>query len=332
LETGELRMSQDRQACSVGLSVEMGDVFANAPRRAGGFTLVELLVVIAIIGVLVALLLPAVQAARESARRMSCSSNLKNIGLALQNYHDALGRFPPGEISRANPPVSAQNNWVWSALILPFIEQGALHAQVRPGDGPVPPATGTNPRTPLVNSKIPVYLCPSDTGKLLNPRLGNYAKTNYPGSKSIMPVPAANQPVNTMRNITDGLSNTMLIGERCNPPNGTPIITIGAIWAPRIGTNNSWAFEPGFMNVSLRSDALNASGGCCVSANDPNDIRSSASSLHPGGALFTFCDGSVKFISKNIQSAPGNTTPDDNANFLYNNLYNKADGNPLGEY
>jgi prepilin-type N-terminal cleavage/methylation domain-containing protein/prepilin-type processing-associated H-X9-DG protein len=301
--------------------------------RRRGFTLVELLVVIAIIGVLVALLLPAVQAAREAARRSQCQNHLKQIALGLQNYHDVFSAFPPGEISFTSPPASAQNNWVWSALILPFVEQGPLHAQLNPGNGPVPPATGTNPKTPLVLSKIPVYWCPSDVSKLINPRLGNYAKTNYPGSKSIMPVPSANPLTNSFRNITDGTSNTMILGERANPPNGSPFITIGAVWAPRIGTNNSWAFEPGFMNTSLRPDAINASGGCCVSANDPNDIRSSASSLHPNGAQFAFCDGSVKFINKNIQSAPGNSLPDDNLNFLYNNLYNKADGNAIvGEF
>src|SRR5436190_22133451 len=102
----------------------------------GGFTLVELLVVIAIIGVLVALLLPAVQAARESARRMSCTSNLRQMGLAMHNYHDTSQAFPIGV---SNDIVGAGNgsdsNWTWPARILPFIEQSALYSQLNVGIG-----------------------------------------------------------------------------------------------------------------------------------------------------------------------------------------------------
>ncbi len=307
---------------------------ARPQARPRAFTLVELLVVIAIIGVLVALLLPAVQAAREAARRSQCQNHLKQIALGCHNYHDTFGAFPPGEVRPApNPPASANRNWVWSALILPYVEQGNLHQQLQVGQGMAPPATGTSVPTQLALQKIPVYWCPSDTGTRLNPRLGNYGKTNYPGSKSIFPVPSAANPLtNSFRNITDGTSNTLLIGERCNPPNGTPIRTIGAIWVGRWGTNNSWAFEPGYLNVSLPANALSASGTCCVSANDRVDIRSSASSLHPNGAQFAFCDGAVKYISKNIEQSFFNTLPDDNTDLIYNNLYNKADGNVIKSY
>src|SRR4026209_106951 len=100
------------------------------------FTLVELLVVIAIIGILVALLLPAVQAAREAARRMQCGNNLKQIGQGLHNYHDTFKTFPDGWLYINNPPLTnipAQPNtetWAWSALILPYVEQGPLHQQL----------------------------------------------------------------------------------------------------------------------------------------------------------------------------------------------------------
>jgi prepilin-type N-terminal cleavage/methylation domain-containing protein/prepilin-type processing-associated H-X9-DG protein len=295
-------------------------------RRA--FTLIELLVVIAIIAVLIGLLVPAVQKVREAANRMKCANNLKQIGLALHGFHDTYNYFPPGEVTVNG--ASANSNWVWSALLLPYVEQGPLHAQLQPGTGRVPPATGTNPKTPLVLTAIPVYLCPSDTGPLLNNRLGGYAKTNYPISKAIGFLDTKTR----MADIRDGTSNTLLCGERANPPNGIPFFHIGAIWAGRLATNNSYAFEPGFMNVSLPANALNASGACCVSANDPNDVRSSTSSLHPGGAQFAFCDGSVKFIRQTIAYYPANLASNDaSKDFLFNNLYHIADGRVLvGEY
>ena len=106
----------------------------SAPRRA--FTLVELLVVIAIIGVLVALLLPAVQSAREAARRTSCSSNLRQVGLAMQNYHDQNQAFPIG-VSNDIPGAGngSDANWTWPARILPFIEQSAIYATISVGIG-----------------------------------------------------------------------------------------------------------------------------------------------------------------------------------------------------
>jgi prepilin-type N-terminal cleavage/methylation domain-containing protein len=100
----------------------MTDVRA-ARRRHPAFTLVELLVVIAIIGILIALLLPAVQAAREAARRSQCSNNLKQLGLALINYHDTIGVFPPGTMSHGA-------GWSWSARVLPFMEVGNVHRQI----------------------------------------------------------------------------------------------------------------------------------------------------------------------------------------------------------
>ena len=121
----------------------------STSRRA--FTLVELLVVIAIIGVLVALLLPAVQAARESARRMSCSSNLKNIGLAMQNYHDVSQAFPIG-ITNPTPNVTTVVNsqWVWSARLLPFLEQSGLYQQLNVGIG----SADRVPRSNLLSSAM----------------------------------------------------------------------------------------------------------------------------------------------------------------------------------
>ncbi|GAA5507678.1 DUF1559 domain-containing protein [Novipirellula caenicola] len=143
----------------------------DRPRR-GGFTLVELLVVIAIIGVLVGLLLPAVQAAREAARRMSCSNNLRQVGLAAQNYHSAYQRFPAGYVSHptrdGSAPASvmmdsvtwdAGPGWGWAAGLLPFAEGNALADSLR-YDQPI----WSSFNRQAISASIPMFLCPSATG------------------------------------------------------------------------------------------------------------------------------------------------------------------------
>jgi prepilin-type N-terminal cleavage/methylation domain-containing protein len=138
--------------------------------RRTGFTLVELLVVIAIIGILVAMLLPAIQAAREAARRIQCSNNQKQIGVALHNYHDVHLTFPPDAIwmSRNRPPAATsgeQRNFTWVAMILPFMEQAPLHAQINfslPAFGQNIVTTNPTP-VPLHEIVLKNLLCPSDT-------------------------------------------------------------------------------------------------------------------------------------------------------------------------
>jgi len=177
--------------------------------RRSGFTLVELLVVIAIIGILVALLLPAVQAAREAARRMSCGNNLKQLGVALHNYHDTYKVFPPGTINAANSSSSMQPildhpltggtlNHTGHMLILPFMEMQPLHDQINfniCSSGFEGSYAGTglrggwpNTNTPLMQILIPTFLCPSDRGDergaLLRTDVANYIAdgqrhTNY---------------------------------------------------------------------------------------------------------------------------------------------------------
>ncbi len=138
-------------------------------RRIGGFTLVELLVVITIIGLLISLLLPAVQAAREAARQMQCSNNLKQIGLALHNYHTTVGCFPPGYISGYSSPGYVATGiftgdtgpgWGWAAMILPYLEQGNLHDQIRFDKNITDPLNAVSRAT-----SVPFFLCPSDDGK-----------------------------------------------------------------------------------------------------------------------------------------------------------------------
>ena len=138
-------------------------VFAQAdrrPRRSLGFTIIELLVVIAIIGILVALLLPAVQAARDQARRTACQNNLKQIGLALAQYANRHGGFPPGYVSVWDPLRSEETGpgWGWASMILPELEQQALYNNLR-YEVPIPSPTQATVRT----TPLSVYFCPADS-------------------------------------------------------------------------------------------------------------------------------------------------------------------------
>lgn len=212
----------------------MKRTFVGCRPRPSGFTLVELLVVIAIIGVLVALLLPAVQAAREAARRMSCSNNLHQIGIGLHNYHDTHGTFPPAAIWDRYPgldtvtvPVQGdQRNYSWQALLLPFVEQGPLHSQIdfrRPMWGATPQVTIDG--KPIYSIVLPGFLCPSDPGfqqgQNAHDTFGigwsNYVGTEgydwwFRGNHGIAGIFQLNTATR-IRDIVDGTSNTIAIGE-----------------------------------------------------------------------------------------------------------------------
>jgi prepilin-type N-terminal cleavage/methylation domain-containing protein/prepilin-type processing-associated H-X9-DG protein len=160
-------------------------------RRRSGFTLIELLVVIAIIAVLIGLLLPAVQAAREAARRAQCVNNLKQIGIALHNYHDAHQALAPGYISAILPGVTDACNqdvekgqsvdlgpgWAWGSMILPFMEQQPLYNAINFNLSVAYRANDTGSQTPLA-----AYLCPSDPGPSLIPVLADPPDPANPGT------------------------------------------------------------------------------------------------------------------------------------------------------
>ncbi|MDO5552944.1 MAG: DUF1559 domain-containing protein [Planctomycetia bacterium] len=138
-----------------------------------GFTLVELLVVIAIIGILIALLLPAVQAAREAARRMECTSNMKNVTLAIHNYCDANAEALP-YMGLWSAGVQNFNGWSWAVRILPFIEQSSLYSLVQPGDWDNFPHVAANSNQYKIRcARIEAYLCPSEMNKIFDEPNGN---------------------------------------------------------------------------------------------------------------------------------------------------------------
>ncbi|MBA2114331.1 DUF1559 family PulG-like putative transporter [Bremerella alba] len=303
-------------------------------RMRRGFTLVELLVVIAIIGVLIALLLPAVQQAREAARRMQCSNNLKQIGLALHNYHDTFGALPSLVI---NPADTSDNySWGWSALILPFIEQGALYDQAGIGSGNLLSTELSDTAEVVVDA----YRCPSDTGKAVDDpsqrflkRAGsNYAAYYHSRSGPTLGNGQSNfekadggfyhNSGRKFRDITDGLSNTLAISEASSKLNGEELCM------------KSWAgcLEGRDSNCV---DDIGISGRWAINdtSNNNRDIECEmASSLHPGGVLALQFDGSVRFVSENIEflrTAGGpNDTPVDS---LYEYLIAISDGNPISE-
>lgn len=344
----------------------------NVRRRfsSRGFTLVELLVVIAIIGVLVALLLPAVQSAREAARRMQCSNKLKQLGLAMQNYHDTALVFPPQSL----PAHGTNNAWGWGPMIFPYMELQPLYDAVQPNIGGVPGSftSGSLPTTPatfkggLLQQRVVAFTCPSDVDTVLNQFYANprnssnpadrYSKSNYVCNQQVIalakgtftgpPGPTCTR----IANITDGTTNVLMLGERSlrvNPPEKRQ--TAAVVWGKP--TNNSDAatcFHPNFpINTSDPADDFRANNYAQYPAlaRTPSNCNAHvASSNHPGGAQFVLCDGSVRFINQSIATNPvaynnggsGCTSTGSEIvtgpGFIYQNLYWMNDGHPTGDY
>ena len=270
--------------------------------------MIELLVVIAIIAILVALLLPAVQQAREAARRSSCKNNLKQLGLAMHNYHDTHNVFPPGWVTRITETPYNNNrfggrNFAWSALILPYIEQGAIYDQQN-FSANMPAANNTN----ALNTPIAAYRCPSDIGSPTGQSTHNrdYGRSNYAGNYGHQQLNGhdfvqftrglfyGNSSVR-MRDITDGTSNTILIGEHSIRQRGLIDVDGAGIW-PGLFQNKQ-------MDLLTRSTDNNTR----INKTSPvgNDAKDGFGSFHTGGAQFVLADGSVIFLSENINSAAG---------------------------
>lgn len=313
-------------------------VESESPRRTA-FTLVELLVVIAIIGILVALLLPAVQAAREAARRMQCQNNLKQLGLAMYNYQTAMGTLPPFNTCYVHSDGQPRCFFGWATFILPYLEQQTLSDTI---DWQAPSYFEANDT--LRESFLPAFACPSDdkvelvyyvsgtryygrgnyivsigVGDIADGR-STYDSRHFPKENAIFSFNSSTK----FSSIRDGLSYTALMSELLKSPGND---FRGATF------NVAYSFYSHSRTPNDKTpDELRGGGGydLCVSIprapcigayadNRPREAMVTARSNHPGGVHVVRVDGSVRFVSDHVDVT------------AWQNFGTPDDGNVLGE-
>ncbi len=249
-----------------------------------GFTLIELLVAMAVIGILVALLIPAVQSARASARRMRCQSRLHQLGLALHNYHDVHLKLPAGSYV-VGPAFRPFSGWGWGAMLLPHLEQPALYDEI---DFDLGTAVGAN--RDVILQSVPFWHCPSDQAPLTIsvslPREGPIpvASGNYCGVEPVL----AEMSSMRLDEVSDGLSQTMFIGERVYQPSESGSLEFTSSWIGQVASETDTVSQS-IPHLPARST---------VFINISLDFPQCFSSRHSGGAQFTFGDGSTRFLSE----------------------------------
>ncbi len=304
-------------------------MFSHRRNGRSAFTLIELLVVIAIIAILIGLLLPAVQKVREAAGRAKCQNNLKQLGLGVHNFHDALGRFPYSGSETNNAGCCLTNSipyWSWMARTLPYLEQQNLYNQGGIGqNAPLLSWDGSKwvPNA-ILQVQVKTFLCPADKAES-GPRTGtanispsstlvgqtnykgvagsNWAWGNYPNNVGSPYFTNGLDKGNgifyrsdvqrklTLLHITDGTSNTFMIGE------DIPDMNIHCAWPYSNTTTGTCAIPP-----NLGPPPLTAPAGVNVTAGNWPNVYSFRSK-HPTGLQFCMADGSVRFVSQSISLA-----------------------------
>jgi prepilin-type N-terminal cleavage/methylation domain-containing protein/prepilin-type processing-associated H-X9-DG protein len=307
-----------------------------------GFTLIELLVVIAIIAVLIALLLPAVQAAREAARRIQCVNNLKQLGLALHNYHDATLILPPGYIAAA-PFTDAETDtspgWSWASMILPQLEQAPLYASINFSLPVQAPANSTGAAT-----SVAAFLCPSDQFQgptfAVTDGFGNTVATVGASSYAASTGDDASDTAFGFDNlgngcglffrdsairiasITDGTSQTIMLEERAwGNAEGTWVGAVAGGYIQRGPFNPC----PGSADATYQAPCLVLAHCHMINTNADSDSGlDDSSSFHPAGANQLFGDGSVHFL-RSVPNDAG-VNPDGSTRYTPTSLIFQAMG------
>ncbi len=279
------------------------------------FTLVELLVVIAIIGILVALLLPAVQAAREAARRIHCVNNFKQVGIAMHNYYDAKKSFPPGisqyHVGSCAAPSGATRNVAengWSFYLLPFLEETSVNDKFNLN---IDPTTGQHVDQSIARTYVKSYLCPSDPQGPVLVHYGSqpewfhqttHAKTNMSGVADTKDHTCGGtswirrdgngmlfqESYLNLRKVTDGTSKTLMVGEIVGAAGST-----GTYAGQPTGSALAWYYY----NVFHTGNGINL---YVPAKNVWSKVDNSFASYHPGGCHFVLVDGSVQFVNEAI--------------------------------
>ncbi len=295
--------------------------------RRRGFTLIELLVVIAIIAVLIALLLPAVQQAREAARRLECKDHLRQLGIALHNYAESHGTLPPGYLYRPDVTSSPPSNGAgfgWGAMILPFLEQGALYQSFN-WNVPIYAAANQVAR----ETRLKAFLCPTDSFSPANfvemgPVPERYAMASYVASFGPPDLDATQEKRDGMfsRNsrtrlsdATDGLSQTLMVGERMNGP-----FRNSGVHGNHFSYETTWA---GAVRDWDEPDDDHGHMALFQTGHVPNHPQSDdrdVSAPHIGFANFLFGDGSVRSVTENVDF------------LVYQRISTRAGGEVVGDF
>lgn len=303
----------------------------SQPRRRRGFTVVETMTVAAVCSVWISIAVPYLQSSRVSGRETRCKNNMKQLGLAMHNYHDVYNTFPPGWNTRV-PTERGYATAGWGASILPFVEQGRLYEQLNWNDL----YAGTAQQTAALKTEVPTYRCPADSIGGTNPFRGDWGTSNYVGNFGSIAIPRfdplnGNGPGNVpsppmdnsrlrggerhgangimainsrvrFREITDGTSNTIMAGERS-------VVGKAAIWpGPRSNFNESDILADGSFASKL------------------NHSATSYGSRHTSGRfMLLLCDGSVRAVTDQLESL-------ENGQGILQKLSGRNDGMVIGEF